>query len=379
MELTSEKYLENKTISLPNDWLPFKLGEISSIIGGGTPSSFVKVYWNGDINWYTPTEIGNSKYSYESIRKITKVGYDNCSANMLPIGSILLTTRAGIGDISILMNEGCTNQGFQSFIAKEFIDNEFLYYLISTLKSTFLKNASGSTFLEISPNKIKAILVSIPPTKTEQTAIATALSDADALISSIEKLIAKKRNIKQGAMQKLLEPKEGWSVRKLGEVLKVKHGKDQKEVQNENGKYPILGTGGFMAFTDEFLYDKPSVLIGRKGTIDKPQFMTIPFWTVDTLFYTEIFNGYSAKFIYYIFNMIDWYSFNEASGVPSLNAKTIEKIERGFPNYMEQTRIAIILSDMDTEIEVLETKLNKYKKIKLGMMQNLLTGKIRLV
>lgn len=217
-----------------------------------------------------------------------------------------------------------------------------------------------------------------PPIQ-EQKAIAKILSDTDALINSLEKLITKKRNIKQGAMQKLLKPKEGWEVKKLGEILKVKHGKDQKEFQSENGNYPILGTGGLMALSSKFLYDKPSVLIGRKGTIDKPQFMQTPFWTVDTLFYTEIFKGYDAKFIYYIFNLIDWYSYNEASGVPSLNAKTIEKIEKGFPSFEEQTRIATILSDMDNEITGLEAKLEKYRKVKLGMMQNLLTGKIRLV
>ena len=80
-----------------------------------------------------------------------------------------------------------------------------------------------------------------------------------------------------------------WEVKTLGDVLKIKHGRDQKQVQSTNGKYPILGTGGLMGFTDKFLYNKESVLIGRKGTIDKPRYMNTPFWTVDTLFYSEIF------------------------------------------------------------------------------------------
>src|SRR5690606_9977816 len=97
-------------------WEVKKLGEVAEIVGGGTPSSFISTYWNGTINWLTPTEIGESKYTYESVRKITNDGLINCSARMLPIGTILLTTRAGIGDLSILMCEGCTNQGFQSLI-----------------------------------------------------------------------------------------------------------------------------------------------------------------------------------------------------------------------------------------------------------------------
>jgi len=195
----------------------------------------------------------------------------------------------------------------------------------------------------------------------------------------LEKLIAKKRAIKQGAMQELLKPKEGWEVKKLGEVLKVRHGKSQKEIAAPNGPYPILASGGVIGRAKAFLYDKPSVLIGRKGTIDEPQYMDTPFWSVDTLFYTEIYQGYDAKFVFYMFNLIDWYSYNEASGVPSLNAKTIELIDKKFPKSGEQTRIAKILSDMDAEIEALENKLNKYKMIKQGMMQVLLTGRVRLV
>jgi type I restriction enzyme S subunit len=116
-------------------------------------------------------------------------------------------------------------------------------------------------------------------------------------------------------------------VKKLGEVLKVRHGKSQHDVVDQNGEIPILGTGGEIGRTKTYLYDKPSVLIGRKGTIDIPQYMDIPFWTIDTLFYTEILTNAFPKFIFYRFNLIDWYSYNEASGVPSLNAKTIENIE----------------------------------------------------
>ncbi len=133
--MTNNTAFKNTEIGvIPEDWKIQKLGELANVIGGGTPSSFNKSYWNGNINWFTPTEIGKHKYTYESVRKLTKAGYDNCSAKMLPIGSILLTTRAGIGDLSILKTEGCTNQGFQSFVSFDSIDNEFLYYLLSTLK-----------------------------------------------------------------------------------------------------------------------------------------------------------------------------------------------------------------------------------------------------
>lgn len=187
-------------------WEVKKLGEVAEVVGGGTPSSFISSYWNGNINWFTPTEIGGSKYAFESIRKITKEGFANCSGKMLPIGTILLTSRAGIGDLSILMREGCTNQGFQSLIAKADSYNEYLYYLMQTLKGVLIQNASGSTFLEISPNKLKQIEISIPK-KDEQIRIATILSDIDAEINALETKLEKYRNLKTGMMQSLLTGK----------------------------------------------------------------------------------------------------------------------------------------------------------------------------
>lgn len=169
---------------------------------------------------------------------------------------------------------------------------------------------------------------------------------------------------------------EDWEVKKLGEVLKIKHGKSQKEVEDRSGNIPILGTGGLMGFANTFLYDKPSVLIGRKGTIDKPQFMNTPFWTVDTLFYSEMIDGNNPKFLYYKFLMIDWYSYNEASGVPSLNAKTIERISIATPpSIKEQNAIALALSEIDDYIFSLENLITKKSNIKQGAMQKLLQPK----
>ena len=149
-------------------------------------------------------------------------------------------------------------------------------------------------------------------------------------------------------------------------------------MENPNGTYPILATGGQIGWATEYLYDKPSVLIGRKGTIDKPRYQDTPFWTVDTLFYSEIGTSCSTKFIFYKFCLIDWIKNNEASGVPSQNAKTIEKIQISLPPLPEQTAIATALSDTDALISSLQTLIAKKQAIKLSAMQNLLSGKIRL-
>jgi type I restriction enzyme, S subunit len=168
-----------------------------------------------------------------------------------------------------------------------------------------------------------------------------------------------------------------WEVKKLGDIAKIKHGKDQKQVEEVNGKYPILGTGGEMGRTNSFLYDKPSVLIGRKGTIDKPRFMDTPFWTVDTLFYTELSSSIVPKWLFNVFQTIDWYFYNEASGVPSLSGSTISAILLPIPPIPEQQKIATILNTWDAAINNCKAIIEKLIERKNGLTQQLLSGKKR--
>lgn len=409
---------------IPDDWEVKSLGEVATIVGGGTPSTLNSAYWNGDIQWFTPAELSDSKkYVSKSERTITERGLKESSAKLLPKGTVLLTTRASIGITAILENPASTNQGFQSLIAKNNCCSEFLYYVIPLIKDEMLSRASGSTFAEISAKKLSTITFQLPPLP-EQQRIAKALSDVDALISTTEKLIQKKKNIKQGAMQNLLTGKkrlpgfgdkqtdlfvpngthtkevkdvspeqirlsakmkqtelgeipEDWEVKSLGEMLKIGHGKDYKNLKS--GNVPVYGTGGYMTSVNDFLYEGETVCIGRKGTIDKPQYHSGKIWTVDTLFYTYDFKSLNPKYLFYKFCLIDWLSMNEASGVPSLTAKNIEDIQITIPTEEEQTAIANVLSSMDKEIETLNTKLEKYRNLKTAMMQQLLTGKVRLV
>lgn len=168
-----------------------------------------------------------------------------------------------------------------------------------------------------------------------------------------------------------------WNELKVSDTLKIRHGKDQKKIECENGEYPILATGGEIGRTDTPIYDKESVLIGRKGTIDRPIYMNTPFWTVDTLFYSEIHNNYIPKFIYYKFQCINWKKYCEASGVPSLSASTIESVKYKLPSLQEQERIANFLTKVDKIIEKQEEKVKNLENYKKGMMQKIFSQEIR--
>ena len=269
----------------------------------------------------------------------------------------------------------------------EYVNGYFFYLYFSThFYNRIMQMTAKSSVDSVRRDMISRMQIALPPTETEQRAIAQALSDVDALLATLDQVITKKRNLKQAAMQQLLTGKTrlpgfsgDWDEKRLGQLLTICHGKSQRDVEVIDGAYPILATGGQIGTALRPLYDKPSVLIGRKGTINQPQYMDEPFWTVDTLFYSVIKDENSAKFLYYRFCLIDWMQYNEASGVPSLNARTIESIEIACPEPAEQAAIADVLSDMDAELIALESRRDKTRNIKQAMMQELLTGKTRLV
>ena len=333
------------------------------------------IYQSVNIGSYYVNE---SKYREMSRFAVKSGDYIiSCSGTIGRIYQIPLTFPKGIINQALLKLTINTEKINPTYFYKYFQWDKFQQKIIDDTQGGAMKNLVGMDIFKKAP-------IVLPEMK-EQTAIAEALSDIDGLISSLQKLIEKKKAIKQGAMQEVLTGKKRlpgfyreWRIVQIGETLSIGHGQSQKTVENRFGKYPILATGGCIGYANDFLWDKPSVLIGRKGTIDKPQYADYPFWTIDTLFYTKIFDGYDAKFIYYKFCMIDWQQYNEASGVPSLNATTIENLQIIVPEKDEQQAIAQLLSDIDSEIEQLEKKLVKYQQIKQGMMQELLTGRIRL-
>ncbi|MCI5763424.1 MAG: restriction endonuclease subunit S, partial [Actinobacillus porcinus] len=187
-------------------------------------------YWNGSIDWYSPTEIGNQIYVQSSTKKITSLGLQKSSAKLLPPHrTILFTSRAGIGDMAILANQGSTNQGFQSFVVDNNIDVYFLYSLGYKIKEYALKNASGSTFLEISKNTLSKMGLFIPSLE-EQTAIGNFFKQLDDTIALHRRNCIKFQNLKVAYLESIFSAKyiqnkdknkNAWEQRKLGEIVEI--------------------------------------------------------------------------------------------------------------------------------------------------------------
>jgi len=167
-----------------DDWEQRKLGEVAEIIGGGTPSTSNDEYWDGEIDWYAPAEIGERIYLESSQRKITEEGLNKSSAKILPIGTVLFTSRAGIGKTAILLKEGCTNQGFQSIVPnKEKLDSYFIFTRSEELKRYGETVGAGSTFVEVSGKQMANMELMMPKTMLEQQQIGKYFSTLDHLIT----------------------------------------------------------------------------------------------------------------------------------------------------------------------------------------------------
>lgn len=204
--LTGKKRL----VGFVGEWETKRLGELGNIVSGGTPSTNVGEYWDGEIAWCTPTDItrlDGKKYLRETERKITDSGLANSAAQLIPENSIVVTTRATIGECAINKIPLATNQGFKSIVPNEEVDAEFLYYKLLTMKDEIRAKGSGSTFFEVSKTDFVRFSFAIPSSKTEQYAIAELLSDMDAEIERLEQQREKTTALKQGMMQELLTGK----------------------------------------------------------------------------------------------------------------------------------------------------------------------------
>ena len=223
-----------------DEWKQTTLGETCSVIGGGTPSTDVDDYWNGDIQWFTPSEIGVNKFVSRSERTITEQGMNNSGAKLLPLGTILLTTRATIGEASIATCPCTTNQGCQSLVINRRITTtEFVYQKVETLKRELFSRANGSTFKEISASEVRSIPISLP-SLAEQEKIAGFLSLIDERIESCSETIKEIKTLKAGLLSLRVYQADKQYV-PLSYFGEMKHGYPFKSTSyDEDGTHRIV-------------------------------------------------------------------------------------------------------------------------------------------
>ena len=382
-----------------DEWIETKIQNVATVIGGGTPSTDEPKYWGNEINWFTPSEIGKTKYVTISNRKISQDGLKNSSAKLLPKGTILLSSRATVGEASILLNEASTNQGFQSLIVNENNCNEFIYYLKYKYKREMLIKSFGSTFLEISKSNVENIKIKIP-SKEEQLKVANFLSLLDKKIELQSKKIEDLKLFKKGLINNelnCLNNCQSVSLNDLGITYSGLSGKTKEDFENGNCKFI-----NFMSVLKDNIdiSSLTTVKINpneKQNKVEKGDlfFMTSSETKEEVALCSTL--SYDVKNLY-LNSFCFGYRINDLNVINNeyLNCllhspkyrKQISNLGQGFtrvnisknkllellievPDMKQQLRIVSINNKLNCKINLENEKLNKLSELKKGLMQKM--------
>ena len=332
------------------------LDEIFHLKNGYTPSKGVKEYWeNGSIPWFRMEDIReNGRILNTALQKVSESAVKG--GKLFPANSIIIATSATIGEHALITIPFLANQRFTVLSLKpEYIDKfniYFLYHYCFTLDDWCQKNTTMSSFASVDMNGFRRFPIPIPPLPV-QTEIVKILDALTALTSELTSELILRRKQYEYYREKLLSfdslerLNEGGGKKKLIDVVKIKNGKDWKHLGE--GDIPIYGSGGIMGYVDTYSYDKPTVLIPRKGSITNIFYLEEPFWNVDTIYYTEIdTTQILPKYFYHFMKTVDLTKLDTGSSRPSLTQAILNEIPIFFPSIKEQQRIVSILDKFET-------------------------------
>jgi type I restriction enzyme S subunit len=398
MGLIKNGYKQTELGLIPNDWEIKEFQDVmTGFFSGATPYRGRPDYYKGSIKWITSGEL-NYNVITDTIEKITEEAVKNTNLKILPTGTFLfaitgLEAEGTRGSCGITGVEATTNQSCMALFPKESLDSKYLYHFyVWQGKMLAFRYCQGTKQQSYTGKIARTLPIILPPTKSEQAAIADALSDTDALIENLENLIAKKQNIKQGAMQELLCGrrrlagfKENWETKLLGEISDIKTGKKNNDDKIEEGLYPFFVRSQTVEKINSFSFDGEAILIPGEGNIGSIyHYINGKFDYHQRVYKISNFDAtICGKYIY--FQMLQNFNVHAMKNtvkatVDSLRLPTFQKFEIYLPSQLEEQKaIANILSDIEKGIEILNDKLNKYKMIKQSLMQALLTGKNRLL
>mgnify|MGYP000896503374 CR=1 FL=1 len=397
MEVTDVQYKESEIGVIPVDWNVKKISDFSKPVRGGSPRpAGSPLYFNGDyIPWLTVAALTNISSSQIFVSEtegfLTQLGSEY-SRTLEKDTLIIANSGATLGVAKLLAIKCCANDGIAALnnFSRE-VDKAYVVYYINSITQKLREVvATGNGQPNLNTTLIGDLRIPLPPTKSEQTAIATALSDTDALIENLEKLIAKKRNIKQGVMQELLTGRKRlagfngeWMKIKLGDICDIRKGQLITEKTAAGGEFPVIAGG----INPSYFHNRPNrgkntITISASGAnAGYVSFHRNPIFASDCSTIEEK-GTFNIVYIFFLLQLFQKKIFKLQTGgaQPHVYPEHLKPLELVFPQEVtEQDAIANILIDIDEELSGLEKQMNKYQLIKQGMMQTLLTGKIRLV
>ena len=380
----------------------------SKITGGSTPSSSEAAYWDGDIVWVTPADVSRSTRLYTSLRQITQDGLLSCSTELAPAGSIIVTSRAPVGNVAIAETELCTNQGCKTLVATpDVVDPMFGFNILTTIKDELQSLAVGTTFTEISTDRIGSVRMPLPPL-LEQAAIVRYLDYMDRRIQRYirakQKLIKLLEEQKQAIIHQAVtgqidvrtgkpyltykpsgvewlgDVPEHWELSRLVKFITLQRGFDITKDQQRDGSIPVVSSGGISSYHDTATGEGPGVIVGRKGTAGAVHYIETDYWAHDTTLWVSDFKGSCPRYVFYVLIELDLKRFDTGSANPTLNRNIIHPEPIAFPPPTEQTLIAVYLDAiLDANARAIDSALRVIlllKEYRTRLISDVVTGKL---
>jgi len=364
-------YKQTEVGVIPEDWLVVNIDSIAEVKTGAKD---------------TQDKVDDGVFPFfvrsQKVERINSFSFD---------GEAVLTAGDGVGTGKIfhyIFGKFDYHQRVYCMSGFSNCTGKFFYYQFSThFYDRIMSMTAKSSVDSVRRAMITQMQIPLPPDITEQDEIAGALSDSDSQIQALENLITKKRDLKQGTMQELLTAKtrlpgfaSDWIVKNIIQIAPLQRGFDLPSTKLKKGAFPVVYSNGIMNYHNKSMVKGPGVITGRSGTLGVIHYIEEDFWPHNTTLWVTNFNNNNRVFVYYLYIFIGFNRFGSGSGVPTLNRNDAHSFLTLIPSDpKEQEAIAEFLSDMDAEIAALEQRLEKTKAIKQGMMQQLLTGRIRLV
>ena len=372
------------------DWEQRKLISLYRTIRNAFVGTATPYYTNDSINGYFYLESNNVKnggINRNNEIYITKDFYEKQKDKWLYKDDIVIVQSGHVGHTAVIPKELDKTAAHALIMLQNKKENFDSHFINNSFQTPVIRNkideiTTGNTIKHILASDVKNIVINIPSFK-EQKLISQLFRLLDLNITLHQRKLEKLKLAKKALLQKLF-PKNGskfpelrfkgfadaWEQRKLSDILKVNSGKDYKHL--DQGNIPVYGTGGYMLSVNESLSNIDAIGIGRKGTIDKPQYLKAPFWTVDTLFYLNALDHHSILFLYYLIQLIPWKKYDESTGVPSLSKTTIDNISGYVPlNSKEEELISTLFNQLDKSITLHQRKLDKLQEVKKGLLQKM--------
>lgn len=390
----------------PQDWNIRKLFGLLDTIGSGTTPKGNDNYYDGQIGWLNTGDL-NDSFIYNASKTITDLAMEEYSTlKVFNAGSVVIALYgATIGKLGILQIPTTTNQACCVMSCNALLNNKYLFYSLYSARDYILTLSYGSGQPNISQETMKSFKLCTPSIDEQQQIVDyldKKCGKIDRVVETQKDLIEKLKEYKQSiiteAVTKGLDKStplkdsgiewigkipQHWEVCRLKNYAKIQNGQDFKFVEDDNGSIPVIGSGGEFALANKYLYNGESVLLGRKGTIDKPLYVKCAFWTVDTMYYTQLENITFGKYFYYLCKTINFDFYQYGSAVPSMTQRDLNSVQFPLPRKDEQKQIADYLDKKCSEIDFaisekkqLIEKLTEYKK---SLIYECVTGKRKVV